>query len=504
MKFTENHFQNLPVHPVLKQDEWRETYFVRVARANGLHSPQKEDIDRLRHGYKGNKTPSRQECNTYSDDLPMWAVKKVGAQIRYCPECLERDRYIRTRWRLKAFEMCTEHHLLLKSGLVEPALSVEANYPNAKRLTDITSQQIWEGAICPMPKEKIHALAVWEEFELRLNSMDSESARESLAWALTAERLLDTICTSKLNPEMPLKNESKLCHRAHWLDKNNLKISATKEGILDFLLSLKVHRDRRAAATCLKFMINQCERCTTIFSTIPLPEIYHRLLAVKPETYCPISNGALPARLRPEGYISINHAEAVLGRKTNFLYFLVRANFFEKVARVKFGRRTYIFLHASEVEGCRRWLSGCMTPAQAMHFLNISSSMFLALQRSGVVQPIILGAWALFRRDDISLLMNKLDSVARPYPENITQLHAFFSTYAGCQTKKYQVFPRLLQEVLKGSVSLYRKLDESGLQAYFVDRTTAILSRQLTADFQASKRSKSIGADQQLLFENPH
>src|SRR5471032_133070 len=118
-----------PIRPTRKADEWIETHLVRIARANGLRYPSMSDIERLRAIAVELGPRAESSEHDYLADLPTWAKKKAGSPIRYCPACFQEERFVRARWRLKGFEMCTKHNLHLKTGLVEPALCVTVNYP---------------------------------------------------------------------------------------------------------------------------------------------------------------------------------------------------------------------------------------------------------------------------------------------------------------------------------------------------------------------------------------
>lgn len=505
MKLTTSRNVLPPIRPVRQADEWIETYLVRIARANGLRYPTGEDVNRLREAFlTSHDSNTGYDASAYFSDLPLWARKKLGSPIRYCPACFEQDRYVRARWRLIAFEMCTVHNIHLKIGLVEPALSVEVNYPKAIRLTDVTNLQIWEGATCPMPIDRRHASDLWAPFERDVNSSNLPQMRESLAWTLVVEHLLDAVVSSGHGPEVPLKGESRLSHRTRWLTKSGLRLSASKKGVLNFLMSITTHRERRAAAACLTSMMRECEAGSALLPILPLQYLHDRLLAMAPETYCPISNGALPPHYQREGYVSINYAEGLLGRDTNFVHYLVRANFFEKVEKVRFGHRIYIFVHKAEVEGCRRWLSGCMTPEQVMRYLQIDRGMYFALQRRGLLRPIVIGPWSFHRHEDIASMLTILNDVARPCPDNKCLLLPLFGTQLvgkGCMP---QAFTAVLQEIRQGRLSLFRDPDKLGLNAYYVDLAADMRARQIVAGLRKEISSKRSGNNQLSLLEVAH
>ena len=495
----QNYFSTIPLRLAAAPDEWIETYLVRVARSFGLNHPTEDDIDRLRQIYATNNTPT-ERISGYFSELPSWAKKKLGAQIRYCPACFQKDRIVRTRWRIPLYEMCTEHSLNLKIDIVEPSLGCEYNYPGAIRLNNISNDQIWEGATCPLPAERNAALTIWQKFDFEINQSKIE-ANESLAWIIAAENLLDAIVSSPVGSEIPLKHGSRLRHRAEWLSNNGLSIAPSFDGILKFLGSIKNYREKRVVATRLKYMVRDCENGVSILKLLPLQDLYSRFLAIRPDVYCPIANGALPAHLQPKGYLSLNLAEGLLGQRSKFLYFLLRSNFFKKIEKIKNGGRTYVFLHETEVEGCRRWLGGCMTPTQVMEYLQIDREMYLGLLLGGILQPIEMGRWSLFRRDQIGLIANKFDSVSRPVPLNL-QVHPFLKSLLKNKERPARVFNQLIEQIWMGKIPLYKNLDKNGLSAFYVDRSALEMAKRLMVNLLAEQHRRKFFNHQPSLLEN--
>lgn len=489
------------IRPLLQQDEWPETYLVRVARANGVRCPAKDTIDQIRHNTLQIVTNSESNSSGYFSELPTWATQKPGALIRYCPECFQKERYVRARWRITALEVCTQHDLRLKKGLFEPAVTSDYIFPEKRRMEEITDEQIWDGATCPMPNERAYATKIWAGFENAVTTPASEGSREALSWALLAERLLDAVVTAGYGPEFPLKGASRLSHRVHWLTNAGLRLAASQEGVLSFILSIKVHSERRAVAACLSSMINECIQESTILSTLPLQYLYDRLLAAAPEIYCPVAYGALPPDFHPDGYVSIGYAEWILGRSTGFVHYLVRANFFKKVHKVKFVRRVYIFIDRTEIEGCRRWLSGCMTIEQVKQRLQIDRSAYLTLYNSGLLQPIELGTWTLYRSDDIALLTNRLDDFAQPYSQHSTQLQPLMGNWLRRESRPRAVVIKILNEIWQGKVPIFRKLDEPGLSAFFVDAVAVMRTLHLSDVYHAQNTRERRNEGQLSLLE---
>jgi hypothetical protein len=500
MAMSEFNYATLPVVPAMQADEWFESYLVRLAQANGREKPTERDVGILRTQVASAEQIEGSHLRGYLPTVPVWAKKKLGSVIRYCPACFQERRYVRSRWRLKSVDVCTIHDLNIKRGCIEPALSQVVNHRNPIYLTDLNIEQIWDGASCPIPDARQHARNIWHEFELALENGDQRGSNTRLGWALIAEHLLDAAVTAELGFEVPLRGESRIYHRTRWLRANKVELHASKDSVLRFLLSIKVNNQRRAVASRLSEIIKQPEQGSMLFADLPLQYLYDRLIAAAPETNTHISYGVLPADLHPPGYVSVNCAEGMLGKRTAFVQYLVRANFFQRLHHVKFGRRLYIFIHKDEVEGCRRWLSECMTPEEAMQTLNIDRPFYFALQRNGLLQPINIGSWSFIRKDDIAALTNKLDSIAQPYSPERSQILPLCGPWIRRHHTVLVAYDTLVKEIWQGRYAIFRKLDEPGLRAYYVGADAAMRACQLRSE-SAVRQNISKREEQQLLFQ---
>ncbi|MYM25487.1 hypothetical protein GTP46_22920 [Duganella sp. FT135W] len=488
-----------PIRPAKKPGEWIESYLVRVARANGLRYPSASHIERLKSIALELGPKVESDAQSYLSPLPIWAKKKTGSPIRYCPACFQEERCVQTRWRLTRLEMCTKHHLHLKTGLVEPALCVTVNYPNPIQLNEITDSQLWDGATCPMPAEKNYALGMWEAFERASIEGDSEHVAEHLAWVLLAEYILDAVISTGEGPEIPVRGHSRLSQRAQWLRDAGLTISPSYGAIVAFLTSLKNLSERRAAARCLRTLMKDTEQSSPLLRSLPLQELLDRLHATSPEMYCPSAQGALPIQYHPEGYVSLNYAELLLGRDTNFVHFLVRANFFERVKKVRFGKRVFFFVHQAEIESCRRWLSDCMTPVQLMKHWNINRTIWRALHRNGICRPFKIGIWAYHRIDEINTLTIKLESTARLMIGQPTQRLPLFDDWLLGPSTPPSVFKTILDEILEGRIKLYRVPEHPGLSGYYVDAAAEVRAKEIS---RCTRRCHHQQSQQLALFDS--
>lgn len=486
-----------PIRPAKKPDEWIESHLVHIARTNGRPYPSTNDIERLRSIALILGPKAESDVQNYLSLLPIWAKKKTGSPIRYCPACFQEDRFVRTRWRLTRLEMCTKHHLHLKTGLVEPALCVTVNYPNPIQLNEITDSQIWDGATCPMPAEKTYALGMWEAFERAAIQGDSEQVAQHLTWSLLAEYILDAVISTGEGPEIPLRGHSRLSQRAQWLKDTGMTISPSYGAIVAFLTSLKKLSKRRAAARCLRTLMKDTEQSSHLLRSLPLQELLDRLHATSPEMYCPSAQGALPMQYHPEDYVSLNYAERLLGRDTNFVYFLMRANFFERVKKVRFGKYVFFFVHKEEIEACRKWLSDCMTPKQLMDHWHIDRKTWRGLHRRGVCRPFKIGIWAYHRIEEINALTIKLEGAARLITGEPTQVLPLFARWILGPGSSHSTFTTILEEIWAGKLKLFRDPTQPGLSGYYVDAAAEVRASEIS---RCTRRGKSMPTEQLSLF----
>lgn len=489
---------NLPVRPQRKPDEWGETYLARLIRANGVKRPWRYDLDRIRHSPLSERAATA--LPQYRDEkLPSWAMLGRGAQIRYCPACLHDAGYIRERWRLSPFEVCTIHNIRLKNDLVEPAISASYNRPEKRKIDEITPEQMWSGAMCPLPVELAHVTNIWGASEAAIEGRCTDS-NELLAWALLSEKILDAVVTSIRGVDYPARDAVRATHRAGWLHRMGKSIAPSREGVLQFILKLESGAHQRAAAACLRKLADDEVKEATLLSRLPLQWLHDRLIAASPEAHAGVGHGALPRDLHPTDHISLDRAEALLGCQASLLYFLVREGFFKSVHSIKKGRKQYTFIHRSDVEACRRWLSQCMSYEQVMSELKVDRRGYWALLDSQLLRPIRLGCQSWHRREDVAALLSKLDQVARVVPRSDADLYPLMGEWMHRRGRSRAVLIRVLLEILHGDLPLYRKLSNDGMAAYFVDVAALERLRKLSAAHKARAAREADDARQLCLL----
>jgi hypothetical protein len=461
----------LPVRPKRQHDEWTETYLARAVRAFGISRPWRHDLEVLRQSLPDLRPSEADGRPVYGrqEALPGWATLGRAAQIRYCCACLEQAHYIRARWRIAALDVCTVHGLNLQTGLAEPAVTCAYKDPRKSMVADVGREEAWTGANCPTSDALRHARAIWAPFEQAvLEDRDADEVAMPLAWALTAERLLDAVVTAVRGPDYPPRGTPRHEHRAAWLLKHGMTITPDQAGVLGFLLGLHEGAHRRAAISCLSRLIG-CELGRpTVLSRLPLQHLKDRLLAAEPAP-APAGFGALPRHLHPPGHKSLEATEAALGCTPGLLYYLVREGHFKGVQKIRFGRKLYIFVPDEEVRRYQRLFASWLTYEQLTQSLGIDRQGYWALYDCQWIEPIEIGSWRRYRRQDVGALLNRLDEAARPAPAHHPHLLPLMGSWLHARRRVRALMRTVLEELASGRLPLYKRPDEAGLQAYYVD-----------------------------------
>lgn len=497
MKNHKSSGESIPLRPILQLDEWTETYLGRVARSNGVARPWRNDLDLVRPLLPATSMSRTDGVPRYGElELPRWATVGRAAQIRYCPACLADSFHIRARWRLPMFEVCTLHNVRLKTGLVEPAVTGGYKTPGRRLVSELTLEEAWADSICPMQDERLYTRAVWGPFEQAVvRQTATDDICRSLAWALLTERLIDAVVIVVRGPGYPRRDLPRSTHRAQWLMTTGLMLSATSEGLLGFLKTLLHPARRRAASSCLDSLLASEAHEPTILSLLPLQGLRDRMMAAAPETGMIQACGALPRRQHPEDFVSLDRAEALVGCTPGILTHLVREKVFSSVRTVGHGRKKYVFIHQSEVEVCRRWFSSLMSCEQVTAELQIDRRGYLVLLDAGHLRPLHIASRGWHNRQVVAALLNRLDDVARAFPERETSLQPLFGEWMFRRGRPRSILIQIVNEIVRGELPLFRKLGEPGLLAYYVDQATIERLRWLAgvSRRQSDQQSQFVG-----------
>lgn len=488
-----------PCRPKILPDEWVETYLLRLAKANGLRRPWKHDIDLFRPTLP---------CTAQSDPnghpswgivtLPTWSVLGRGSKIRYCPACMAESKHIRERWRLASFEVCTIHNIRLKDDLIEPAFLTAYALGNRHVLADVTDEQLWAGAVCPMPLERGYVSHMWADFERSILDRDVERAVSKLPYTLLLERLLDTLAVARRGRAQPRSDAQRAMHRAAFAARYNFSITATFDGVRIFLDQIKEPLHRRTVLDCLRRLLLDEEVRPTCLSSVPIAELRDRLSL-------PVSErsavGAGPAQLLSNRadrarHVSLKRATFLIGCRPRLLHHLVHHQYFRGLKVLARGMRRERFLPLHEVEACRRWYHSVRTPGAAMQELQIDKRSYCALVEANLLGSMKIDSRTWHRRSDINNLCRRLEDISQPYSAGNPSLRPLLGDWMFDTNTARSVLHDLLKDIFDGKFHVFRRLDALGISAYYVDHMVVDRLRLLRRNYREKRKSSRDLPDQ--------
>lgn len=490
--------------PKLLPDEWIETYLFRVARANGVSSPKLSDIERFRPTLQATAGSKPQGYPVWATAaMPRWSVVTRPNRIRYCPACMVESRHIRSRWRLTMLEVCTLHHIRLKDDLAEPVMTRGHTQEDMHLITDITEDQLWDGATCPMPGERRHVARLWSDFERLILEDNTAIAFERLRYILLFEALLDALATTERDSESLPVGTPRSTRVAALVQAHRFKLAADSKGIFDFLDQIVVPEHRTAVLSRLRRMLLDESYKQTCFSALPIAELRKRFFMDWKDTSSSQSDGVrLENGEAPDGGVRLETAARMIGCSADLLWLLVRSRILQDTSAGRHERKRYAHLTPKAVEACRRWYAFIATREQAKEKLQIAQRGYVSLLRSGLLRPLPFIKHPYFQQSDLDDLCRRFETISQPCPSDISHLQSLFGEWLPCRGTYKRTSPDMLQEALRGSFPVFRRLDYPGLSAYFVDWRAIDRLHRLKRDEAANHAQKAAPVQQlSLLLE---
>ncbi|MFM0658602.1 TniQ family protein [Paraburkholderia sediminicola] len=476
------HFSGPPLcRPKMLADEWVETYLFRVARANGIHRPRLSDTERIRPTLPITASSKPHGYPIWSDVLlPRWSVVTRVNKIRYCPECMTESRYIRSRWRLTVFEVCTIHNIRLKDDLAEPVMTRGYKEGGRYFVTDVTDEQLWAGAVCPMPNERRHIEHLWSDFERSIIGNDVPNAVGTLPCILFLEALLDAVATTLDESRCLPTGVPRYVVMAKLIEQFEYRITPDLDGIRTFLDQLTVLKHRYVVLARLRRMLTDEADRPTCLSNLPVAELRMQLLNGGGKWPDAATRGfGHPRHTQSDGYVSFDKAESVIGCTTSFLRHIVRNKFFPDTNVVQHGRKRFTYLPLQAVQACRRWYASLATREQVMIELDIDHRTFATLVNAGLLRPLEIGVFTFFQRSDLTDLCRRLEDISRPFPVAGTYVHSLFGKWMSRGWPRKSTSLQLVKEAFDGKFPIFRQPGNSGFAAYFVDQTALDRAQQI-------------------------
>jgi hypothetical protein len=494
------HFSRPPLcRPKMLQDEWVETYLFRVARANGIRHPKLSDADRIRPTLPITASSRPQGHPIWGDiPLPRWSVVTRVNKIRYCPGCMAESRHIRSRWRITVFEVCTIHNIRLKDDLAEPVMTRGYKEDGRHFLTDVTDEQLWAGAVCPMPSERRHVKQLWSGFECSIVQDDISSAQRAIACILFLEALLDAIATTINDPGYLEIGGPRSEKMAKLIEQFEYPVLPDLDGIRTFLAQITLVKHRYVVLGRMRRMLADEEDRPTCLSNLPVSELRAQLLdGGRNWPSAPTRGLVHPRHTQPEGYVSFNKAESLIGCTPSFLRHMVRSNIFPDINIVKHGQKRFSYISLHAVQACRRWYASLATHEQVMNELHIDRKTLATLLTAGQLRPLEIGAYTFFKRTDLADLCRRLEDISRPLPMAATHLHSLFGRWMLQRWARKAISSELAKEAFEGRFPIFRQPGAPGLSAYFVDQSALDRAHQL-GRIAIVKRRRPTESSQQL------
>jgi TniQ len=470
-----HHCSKLPLcRPKMLPDEWIETYLFRVSRANGIRHPRLSDAERIRPTLPATASSKSDGYPIWSDStLPRWSVVTRANKIRYCPECMAQSRHIRSRWRLTVFDVCTIHHIRLKDDLAEPVMTRGYKQEKIYSIADVTDEQLWAGAVCPMPSERRHLERLWSGFEQSIIENDLPGAFEQLTNSLFLEALLDALATTTQEFECSPVGVPRSTCLAELVDKFGYLLAPNLDGIRNFLNQINEPSHRAVVLARLRRMLIDEAHRPTCFSKLPIGNLRKQFRMGLPEDVKTQDHRLPhPSHAQSVEYVSLRKAASLVGCSGRLLMHLVHNNICQGASFVQNGMKRYTFLPYHSVETCRRWYASVATPEQAMKELHIDLRSYRVLLDASLLRSVAkIDSRHWHQRSDLADLCRHLDKVSQPCLPNTNELYPLLGEWLFVEARPRAISHELLQELFGGKVPVFRQLREPGLSAYYVDRT---------------------------------
>ena len=499
---TNPNFRSLPFRPKLQPDEWIETYLFRLARANGIRRPRLNDTKLLRPILSVTSSSRPDGYPIWSDiTLPRWSVVARSNKIRYCPECMIQARYIRSRWRLRLFDICTIHDVRLKDDLVEPVMTRGYKSEGKNLIADVTDEQLWTGAVCPMPSERRHARQLWSSFERSIVESDIPTALETLPYILLLDALLDAIARNEWSGRL-LPEVSRSARIGELVEQFQYPVTPNFHGVCSLLEHVTATRQRNIALQRLRRVLDDEAERPTCLSSLPIVELRERLRSNGwDEGGTPKRDLVCPLQASPDEYVSLEKARLLIGCTRGYLLYLIRNEIFPDTRAVQRGGLLYTFLPLPAVEACRKWYVSLLTAERVMKELRIDRRSYDVLLDAGMLHPIETGSYPLFPMEDLHDIYRRMKDISRPFPANAVSMHLLFSDWMLGRGTSSATSIELAKEVFAGRFPVFRQSGRAGLSAYFVSEAALDRAHQLRKLEVARRRHRSVSAHQlSLLF----
>lgn len=476
------------VRTAILPDEWPETYLVSLARAQGLRKPWGHDIDLIRSVLPWEKPssdgvvalgrarrPYLEGRPQYgSMPLPPWASVVRAMPLRYCPHCLVEKRYFRTRWRLSGFQACTAHGCLLKSDLVDRALTVNYTRKGLLQFKDANDERILSGVVSCSPRELAAVSMVWQPLEQMAQQSESPREDETLGqtacWSVLLWRLLEEISRAHHKKVIKRPTMGPLAGVARLIEELGVVTAPSLDGMLALFAALRENIHVLAAKRFLDTLIVQEDRHPTALSTLPLTTLRQRLMSFAPVATPRTAYGEMAFRdLRAHAVNKSVLLEelAPLGAGADVVDHWIRANLIPTTKLSREGM-SYTFVERTDVLQARRAMLSLIHARDFAAEHSLDWRTYKAIRDTSLLSTGALGLRGYLYRKEIVALTGQLELMSAPVHGASTLRWQLFCESTFHIAEQRSTFVAVVKAALRGQIQVYRDLSKPGLSAFSI------------------------------------
>lgn len=505
------------MHP----DEWAETYLVDLIRLNGVRKPWSYHVDQIRSTVPAPAGAARTADGidrlTHQRardgrprygafELPSWASLHRTVATRYCPICMVRCRYIRTRWRLPLLPVCTAHGCYLKNDLAEPALTSQYKRSHFLYLADVSDEKLLDEAVCCLPDEFAVVSAVWGPLERAAEASPHPDTDEALGemagWTVLSWRLLECVARDHCRQVLQRTTSGMLADIARLMADARVSIAPNQQGVTAFLLGLTDNVHCLAAARCLRTLMLAETRIASVLCRLPLARLHDALMAAAPQMAVTTRAGERLFRDERSQALSRQQAVDYLEVSEVVIDDWIRKRWLPNVAVRKMGQKRFIFIDRADLKRARQYLLSLVYVEDFLREQGVDWPVYFALRKQAILEPVQVGDRRYLRRGDVAALACRLELLSTPAAEHHGLTYPLFAESAVTLAARQETFGAFVHAALDARFPVYRRLDLPGLSSFRVGpEALAWICARRTIDRSHTKARYN--ADQMDLLGEP-
>lgn len=469
----------------LKADEWHDTYLVEVVRDHGIKQPSANDVNWIRSRTRTTKTTAlRDPCQVrlvisgyplYAGvPVPDWAAYSRFGPTRYCPHCLIDDGYFLARWRLNGYQICSRHRCFIKRDLQLFLVPSGHAAKSRKTLSQMSDAELLEGAKCCTPDELMIHQSVWGEFEHLVcraspTAIESEKMGSQAAWSILTWSLIDRVARI---------NCSRLSRRtfvgpvegiAEYLRSNNLKVSASRSGVLALFRDLTEHQTYAGGLRHIQRIDRMEKQKPSLVSSVNLEALLQAIQAARPEIGIRPRVGTKCFVQDDQRGTSVHQLSKVLGVSGVTAGKWARSGLIRTEDRSNVPHPRLRFVPPDEVRALLHLRRSLLTREEFCELHSLDEDTVHILYDGGVLQTIEYARCRYITKESASNLVLRLELQCAPCDEQEPKLKwPLFGPEVKAVACNNAERMSLLKAAAAGEVRLFRSLNRPGLSSFFV------------------------------------